>query len=128
MWEKFKRLPEDELLFTTILIVLVGIISFGLGRLSMESVAMSAPAGAIVALPESFIDNSDPATSVMNMTSESPKKSETGQFVASRSGSRYHLPECPSAQQIKEENKIYFATADAAEAAGYTKAANCPGL
>lgn len=128
MWEKFKRLPEDELLFTTILIVLVGIISFGLGRLSVGDVAVLTPAGAIMALPDSFVDDADSAAGAMNAAVSSPETQSTGRFVASRSGSRYHLPECPSAQQIKEENKIYFATADAAEAAGYTKAANCPGL
>jgi hypothetical protein len=51
-----------------------------------------------------------------------------GNFVASKSGTKYHRADCPGASQIKPENKIFFATAAAAEQAGYTKAANCPGL
>ncbi|HEY9582849.1 MAG TPA: hypothetical protein VJK09_00855, partial [Candidatus Paceibacterota bacterium] len=45
--------------------------------------------------------------------------------VVSKNGSKYHYPYCSSAKQIKEENKIVFATPAAAEAAGYTLAANC---
>ncbi|KKW30802.1 MAG: hypothetical protein UY75_C0023G0006, partial [Parcubacteria group bacterium GW2011_GWC2_52_8c] len=33
-----------------------------------------------------------------------------GSLVASKSGSAYHLLNCPGAKQIKEENKVYFAT------------------
>ena len=51
-----------------------------------------------------------------------------GEVVASKSGSKYHLPTCAGAKQIKPENLISFASASAAEAAGYTPAANCKGL
>ncbi|MEN9920815.1 MAG: Metal binding domain of Ada, partial [Candidatus Parcubacteria bacterium] len=49
----------------------------------------------------------------------------TGEVVASKTGSKYHLPTCPGAKQIKPENLVSFATASAAQAAGYTPAANC---
>lgn len=49
-------------------------------------------------------------------------------FVASKKGQRYHLLQCPGAQQIAEENKIYFASKEEAESAGYSPARNCPGL
>jgi methylphosphotriester-DNA--protein-cysteine methyltransferase len=48
--------------------------------------------------------------------------------VASKSGKAYHLPWCSGAQRIKEANKIYFASKAEAEQAGYTPAANCPGI
>ncbi len=51
-----------------------------------------------------------------------------GQYVASRTGKSYHLPWCSGAKQIKEENKVWFATKEAAEAAGYAAAKNCKGL
>lgn len=62
-----------------------------------------------------------------------PLQSETGMresgiLVASKKGKKYHLPECPGAQKIAEENKIYFTTHEEAEEAGYQPAANCPGL
>lgn len=49
-------------------------------------------------------------------------------YVASKNGARYHYPWCSGAQNIKEENKLWFATKEAAEAAGYTPAQNCDGL
>lgn len=51
-----------------------------------------------------------------------------GKYVASKNGTKYHFPWCGSAQRIKEENKVWFSTAEEAEQAGYGPAANCPGL
>lgn len=48
--------------------------------------------------------------------------------VASKNGTKYHLPTCPGAKQISDKNKITFASIDEARAAGYTPAANCKGL
>ncbi|HEX4799391.1 MAG TPA: hypothetical protein VFV22_02530 [Candidatus Paceibacterota bacterium] len=49
-------------------------------------------------------------------------------YVASRGGTKYHLPWCAGAKQIKEENKITFNTKEDAELAGYTPASNCKGI
>ncbi|TSC68096.1 MAG: hypothetical protein G01um101466_553 [Parcubacteria group bacterium Gr01-1014_66] len=49
-------------------------------------------------------------------------------FVASKNGTSYHYPWCPGAKKIKEENKIVFATREEAEKRGYKPAGNCPGL
>jgi methylphosphotriester-DNA--protein-cysteine methyltransferase len=38
------------------------------------------------------------------------------------------LPDCPGAKQISEQNKIWFASIEEAEKAGYKPAGNCPGL
>ena len=54
--------------------------------------------------------------------------SSRGNFVASRNGSSYHLPDCPGAKQIKEENRVWFKTEAEARAAGYKPAGNCPWL
>jgi len=51
-----------------------------------------------------------------------------GGVVASKTGSKYHLPWCAGAQTIREENKIWFATVEDARRAGYTPAANCKGI
>ncbi len=51
-----------------------------------------------------------------------------GGYVASKSGAKYHLPWCSGAQRIKEENKVWFATKEEAESAGYEPAANCKGI
>jgi hypothetical protein len=51
-----------------------------------------------------------------------------GNYVASKTGSKYHLPWCSGAQTIKEENKIWFETKEEAESRGYSPAKNCKGL
>lgn len=60
----------------------------------------------------------------------SPTQSDriNNQLVASKNGTKYHYSWCPGAAQIKEANKIWFASAEAAKRAGYTAASNCPGL
>lgn len=69
----------------------------------------------------------DIGTTTVSTQSTPPSQSEGG-YVASKNGTKYHLPWCGSAKQIKEENKIWFATKADAEAAGYTPASNCKGI
>lgn len=51
-----------------------------------------------------------------------------GLYVASKNGTKYHLPTCPGAKRIKEENKIWFDSKTEAEQAGYEPAKNCKGI
>ncbi len=51
-----------------------------------------------------------------------------GQVVAAKTGSKYYFPWCGTVKLIKEENKVWFPTRAAAEAAGYTAATNCKGM
>ena len=41
------------------------------------------------------------------------------------SSQKYHYSWCGSGQRIKEENRVWFETSKAAEAAGYSLAGNC---
>jgi len=45
---------------------------------------------------------------------------QTGQFVGSVNSDLFHLPDCPSVSRIKEENQIWFASVEEAQAAGYS--------
>ncbi|HEY4501444.1 MAG TPA: hypothetical protein VJJ20_00020 [Candidatus Paceibacterota bacterium] len=109
------------------IVVLVGVGAFGLGRLSA---APGHPAlrvlypGAELATPV--------AAGVGELTKAVPSSAKAtqglGAYVASKNGSKYYLTTCPSAGRIKDENKVYFGSAAEALAAGYTAAANCPGL
>ena len=124
-------------------IILVGVISFGFGRLS---VIYDDQSDFKIVYPET-----QEASAILSTVGEEPKNTEikssapkvpvveivqtpaqdapyTGGYVASKSGAKYHFPWCPGAKAIKEENKIFFATREEAEARGYTKAANCKGL
>jgi hypothetical protein len=100
-----------DLLFLPLLIVLVAFAAFALGRLSVErkheGLKIIEPAG-----------KQEPA--VLGLT--------TGAYVASKSGSKYYLTTCAGAGRIKEENKVFFASAAEAQALGYSPAQNCPGL
>jgi hypothetical protein len=119
MYEKFKLLVTNDSFFLTVLLILVGIVSFGLGRQSM--------------VENGHVHNADMQsgvvfTDVKTTPDEPVVLSEIVKVVASRSGTKFHLPDCPGASQIKEENKIYFDSIELAKAAGYTPATNCPGL
>lgn len=113
--KEFLRLLRADI-FIILVIALVSLASFGLGRLSVFYGDESRGRLEIV-----YPDGQE-ATVFEAAALKSP---ETGAYVASISGSKYHRLDCPGAQSIKEENKIYFATASEAEAAGYTPAANC---
>lgn len=112
-------------------VLLIGITSFGLGRLSALW-----PAEEPIAVENLEAGNQNLETTQANtsQTSGLPDSksqilnSAQGAFVASRKGTAYHLPFCPGAQKISEANKIWFQTRQEAEAAGYKPAANCPGL
>jgi hypothetical protein len=139
MWEKLKSIIEDDNVFVGFLFVLVGFGSFGLGRMPIVETPHQA---SILSTPSAkIIDtqvNTGPGTSsttAKNNDAESKYISslqnegqDVQKFVASKSGTKYHKLTCPGAKQIKETNKIFFATENDAESAGYSKAANCPDM
>ena len=123
---------EDVLVAAIIITVAVG--SFGLGRLSIvwapqKPVEVIAPDGSAAIEARVVQPASASADKGINQAAAiSGAAVSGGSFVASKSGSAYHLLNCPGAKQIKEENKIYFQSREAAERAGYHPAGNCPGL
>jgi hypothetical protein len=109
------------------IILLVGLGAFGLGRLSAipggeGSIRVIYP-NAQVATPVSAL-----ATSTNTAKAAPSPDSLAGKYVASKNGTKYYLTTCSASNRIKPENKVYFVSKDAAEAAGYEPAANCPGL
>ncbi len=48
-----------------------------------------------------------------------------GDFVASKNGTVYYPKACKSASRIKEENRLFFASALEAEGAGFRRSAQC---
>ena len=49
----------------------------------------------------------------------------SGPFVGSKNSDVYHYPDCSSAKQIKEANKIWFNSVEEAKAAGYRPCKKC---
>ena len=126
-----------ETLTTSLIIVLVAFGSFGLGRLSRieESKAPLQIKGISGAEAQvSGVSNgANIGTSIkgtVQKTAEINKIAvpQEGFIVGSKTGKKYHFPWCAGAQQIKEENKVWFANEVEAKAAGYSPAANCKGL
>ena len=124
-------------LFIALLIFLTGLASFGLGRLSViwprkepVEVFRSDPSAARGQGSRNGGDARRQQRLSGNIGSSSPVQipDGKGQYVASKSGSVYHFPWCPGALHIKEDNKVWFATAEDARKKGYQPAQNCPGL
>jgi hypothetical protein len=137
MFEQIKSIIQNDSIYYSAVIVTVAVFSFGLGRWSaVESVSkmpaivpMVGTERAAVLLPAVVNSGSLPTENIDASAREVvPAKAVYTQLVASKSGTKYHSVSCPGASQIKESNKIYFDTAALARAAGYTPAANCPGL
>ncbi len=134
MWEKLKFLIEDERLFLAVLLTLVALSAFALGRYSATEVGWGRAGGAAVSMTYTETGPSTasptatlPTPPATSPTPASPQRAAAtkGPYVASRSGTRYHHESCAGAKQIKEENKLFFTTTAEAAAAGYTPAANC---
>jgi len=110
-------------IFLSLIILLVGLGSFGLGRLSVlwpkkEPIRISENYGIL-----NSDKNSSSQTAAINQISN-----YQGKYVASKSGKNYHYPWCSGALRIKDVNKIWFQTKEEAEKAGYKPAGNCEGL
>jgi len=117
--EKIKADLADPQVFTAILLVLVALTAFGLGR---QSVGYEAREAVSAPTPENKAVRADTAVDKSTVSSESTF------YVASRNGEVYHLPHCSGAKRISEANKITFKTKAEAEAAGFRPAANCKGI
>ena len=94
-----------------LVVLLVALSSFGLGRLSAQEGSQSA-----ISIGQAPLE-------------AEPEGMAIGGLVeASRTGTVYYFPWCGGATSIKPENQVWFKTEDAAKAAGYMAAKNCKGL
>ncbi len=116
MLEKLKSFLRNDTYFIAILILLIGVSSFGLGRYSV----MDSESGRGQAVS---LQQLSPVETI-----QIPSSGEKVSVVVSKSGTKYHLFDCPGALQMKSENRIEFDDIEDAKAAGYSPAANCPGL
>ncbi|OGZ34917.1 MAG: hypothetical protein A3A94_02800 [Candidatus Portnoybacteria bacterium RIFCSPLOWO2_01_FULL_43_11] len=101
-------------------IILIALISFGAGRLTVfesnkEPISIQDPA------TTASIQQSLGASVKENNQSEPAKQ---GKFVGSINSDKYHWPWCPSAKNIKPENQIWFNSEAEAKAAGYKPDSN----
>ena len=109
-----------------VIVILVGLGSFELGRLSKES----AQGGVKI---EYSGQNSGQEANVaratintQNTQSDIGLPAQVGKnFFASNKGTKYYSLGCSGGKTIKQENRIYFASGEEAEQAGYVLSTSC---
>ena len=115
------------------IVLLVGIGSFALGRLSVvnNTNSDSVNKGGVVVLSHNEgIQNAtlrtfSTTTDIGQGDNSNTNASSEEAFVASRSGKKYYPSNCGSANRIKPENRVYFKTSTEAEARGLTRSETC---
>ncbi len=138
--EKIKQFLGSEkgkTILTIIVVVLVGVASFELGRLSKTNSGgleieyganlsglqnETTSASAILSLEKGEIPVNK--TTVVPKPQSKPKPQISG-FMASSRGSKYYPLDCDAGKNLKPENRIYFDTREQAEAAGYELSSSC---
>jgi hypothetical protein len=124
--EKIKQFLESDKgkdALVVIVIILVGLGSFELGRLSKNSQNN----GIKIEYPDqeaSIVGSIDENSFNLNNL-ENSKKSISGNFFASNRGTKYYSISCSAGKTIKEENRIYFNTSTEAQNAGYELSSAC---
>lgn len=117
MWEKLKSTLLDDRIFWFLVIALLLIGAFILGRISVQiSNDVRTDSARITLLRPSI--NSGTYTAPLASTT-------TGSVYASVQGSRYYSMECGAGTRIETENRLYFLSEEHARAAGYTASALC---
>jgi hypothetical protein len=112
-----------------IIVILVGLGSFELGRLSKENGSSGVK---ILPTPTGEYPNQNPqreanqSANAINAISATVQNSNAGKnFFASSRGSKYYTISCSAGKTIKQENRVYFATGEEAEKAGYALSSSC---
>jgi len=126
--EKIKSFIESEKgkdILVVLIVILVGLGSFELGRLSKS--ANSSSSGVKIEYPNQpqnqLLDQEANVLSTIESTQAS-QNNEKG-FFASNRGSKYYPVGCDAGKSLKQENRIYFNTREEAVAAGYELSSSC---
>ena len=124
--EKIKQFLESEKgkdVLIVFVVILVGLGSFELGRLSKGG----SSSGIKIEYPN---QNEIQSANVISTTNNMSKTvlditSTTKNFFASSKGNKYYSIGCSAGKTIKQENRIYFATGEEAQKAGYELSSSC---
>ncbi len=117
--EKIKSFIESNTgkdILTVLIIIMVGLGSFGLGRLSKNP--PKEPLKVIYEGEELNIPK--PVSNVVETT-----KNSSGGYFGSKQGTKYYPLGCSAGKTIKQENRVYFDTAEDAEKTGYSLSTSC---
>ncbi len=120
----FLESDKGKDILVVIIVVLVGLGSFELGRLSKNSdnPGIKIECGSLGAdgLKSAYKGQIEPLSG-----SNISQSQGSGNFFASSKGSKYYSISCSAGKTIKQENRIYFNTAVDAEKAGFELSSSC---
>jgi hypothetical protein len=125
--EKIKQFLEREKgkdILIVVIVILVGLGSFELGRLSKEN----ANSGIRIEYPNQTLNQPANVISSVNTKNIAPKVVSVSKpkiFFASNRGRKYYPLGCSAGKTIKQENRIYFDSREEAERAGYELSSSC---
>lgn len=91
--------------------------------------ATTSPVASPVAAPNSAPETATIQTKpVVTPTDASPAATNNGdeRIIGNKNSKKYQRPDCSGYLATSEKNRVYFNTVAEAEAAGYTRAGNCP--
>ena len=123
--EKIKQFIESEKgkdILIVIIVILVGLSSFELGRLSKNNLNT----GVKIEYPNQVENQQANTESISNFPQVIQNSNIAGKtFFASNRGSKYYSLGCSAGQTIKQENRVYFTNKEEAERAGYELSNSC---
>jgi len=114
------KFPWIRKFFLTLLIIMVGLLGFGVGK--MSNLNQNTP----IKIEYSDLDNNqDTRNKTQTISNNQNPNTQTNANIVtvSSKGTRYYYSWCKNT--ISERNKVSFASAILAEKAGYTLATNC---
>lgn len=114
--KKIKLLLQDDRVFYSVLLIVITITAFLLGRQSVLHDGV-----------QPVSDRSQTAGVQMLQDAPAPVVNEVQAttVVASKNGTRYYYPDCAGVSRIRKENLVSFSSVEQAQAAGYSLATNC---
>jgi hypothetical protein len=127
--EKIKQFLDSEHgkdILIVVIVILVGLGSFELGRLSKEN----GPSGVKIEYQDQNENQTASAVSSVESVNKTAPLIQSSNvagknYFASSRGSKYYSIGCSAGKTIKQENRIYFGTSDEAERAGYMLSSSC---
>jgi len=130
--DKIKQFIQSEKgkdVLIVVIVILVGLGSFELGRLSKENDS----GGIKIEYPgqnqnQKENDSTSPILSqnrAIIKTSDTIQNLKEKNFFASNRGTKYYSVGCSAGNNLKPENRIYFTSREEAERAGYELSSGC---
>jgi len=132
----FTESEKGKDIMIVMIVILVGLGSFQLGRLSKAASSTGIKIKYEEQQKEQGVGqgiNTAAGVLYVNENSKSPEKSKNSisvnnnnkDFFASNRGSKYYPVGCSAGKNIKQANRVYFATGEEAEKAGYELSSSC---